>query len=127
MHPRDQTIFALSSGRPPSAIALVRVSGPQAGKIVTALAGKLPPPRMATRALLRDVGQRPIDDAVVLWFPGPASATGEDVAEFHVHGGRAVLAVDTRIVYCGDCGAKMFARPSPGNLPGARSSTASSI
>ena len=92
MHPRDQTIFALSSGRPPSAIALVRVSGSQAGKIVTALAGKLPPPRMAARALLRDVGQRPIDDAVVLWFPGPASATGEDVAEFHVHGGRAVLA-----------------------------------
>ena len=92
MHPRDQTIFALSSGRLPSAIALVRVSGPQAGKVVTALAGKLPSPRMATRALLRDVGQRPIDDAVVLWFPGPASATGEDVAEFHVHGGRAVLA-----------------------------------
>ncbi|WP_065755601.1 tRNA uridine-5-carboxymethylaminomethyl(34) synthesis GTPase MnmE [Bradyrhizobium paxllaeri] len=91
MHPRDQTIFALSSGRPPSAIALVRVSGPQAGKVVTTLAGKLPPPRMATRALLRDVGQRPIDDAVVLWFPGPASATGEDIAEFHVHGGRAVL------------------------------------
>jgi tRNA modification GTPase len=92
MHPRDQTIFALSSGRLPSAIALVRVSGPQAGKIVTALAGKLPSPRTATRALLRDVGQRPIDDAVVLWFPAPASATGEDVAEFHVHGGRAVLA-----------------------------------
>jgi tRNA modification GTPase len=92
MHPRDQTIFALSSGRPPSAIALVRVSGPQAGKVVTALAGKLPSPRIATRALLRDLGQRPIDDAVVLWFPGPASATGEDVAEFHVHGGRAVLA-----------------------------------
>ncbi|UPJ49860.1 tRNA uridine-5-carboxymethylaminomethyl(34) synthesis GTPase MnmE [Bradyrhizobium sp. 200] len=92
MHPQDQTIFALSSGRPPSAIALVRVSGPQAGKVAMALAGKLPTPRMATRALLRDVGQRPIDDAVVLWFPGPASATGEDVAEFHVHGGRAVLA-----------------------------------
>lgn len=92
MHPRDQTIFALSSGRPPSAIAMVRVSGPQAGKVITVLAGKLPPPRMATRALLRDVGQRPIDDSVVLWFPGPASATGEDVAEFHVHGGRAVLA-----------------------------------
>src|SRR6187399_231433 len=92
MHPRDQTIFALSSGRLPSAIALVRVSGPQAKKIVTVLAGKLPSPRMAARALLRDVGQRPIDDAVVLWFPGPASATGEDVAEFHIHGGRAVLA-----------------------------------
>ena len=71
---------------------MVRVSGPQAKAAVTALAGKLPTPRAATRALLRDVGQRPIDDAVVLWFPGPASATGEDVAEFHVHGGRAVLA-----------------------------------
>lgn len=47
---------------------------------------------MAIRALLRDVAGQPIDDAVVLWFPGPASATGEDVAEFHVHGGRAVLA-----------------------------------
>src|SRR3954470_17155148 len=92
MHPRDQTIFALSSGRPPSAIALVRVSGSQAGKIVTSLAEKLPSPRMATRALLKDIGQRPIDDAVVLWFPAPASVTGEDVAEFHVHGGRAVLA-----------------------------------
>jgi tRNA modification GTPase len=92
MHPRDQTIFALSSGQPPSAIALVRVSGPQAGNVIATLAGKLPSARMATRALLRDLGQRPIDDAVVLWFPGPRSATGEDVAEFHVHGGRAVLA-----------------------------------
>src|SRR6201991_687199 len=92
MHPRDQTIFALSSGRPPSAIAIVRVSGPEAGTALTSLAGKMPAPRVATRALLRDVGQRPIDDAVVLWFPGPASATGEDIAELHVHGGRAVLA-----------------------------------
>jgi tRNA modification GTPase len=47
---------------------------------------------VATRALIRDANQQPIDDAVVLWFPGPKSATGEDVAEFHVHGGRAVLA-----------------------------------
>ena len=92
MHPRDQTIFALSSGRPPSAIAIVRVSGPEAGVALKLLAGKIPSPRMATRALLRDAGGQPIDDAVVLWFPGPASATGEDVAEFHVHGGRAVLA-----------------------------------
>src|SRR5882672_1636945 len=92
MHPCEQTIFALSSGRPPSAIAIVRVSGSQAGAALTALAGKIPAPRMATRALLRDGHQQPIDDAVVLWFPGPASATGEDVAEFHVHGGRAVLA-----------------------------------
>jgi tRNA modification GTPase len=92
MHPRDQTIFALSSGRPPSAIAIVRVSGPQAGPVLAALAGKKPLRRMATRALLRATDQQPIDDAVVLWFPGPASATGEDVAEFHIHGGRAVLA-----------------------------------
>ena len=92
MHPREQTIFALSSGRPPSAISIVRVSGPQAGAALTSLAGRIPMPRMATRALLRDAKRQPIDDAVVLWFPAPASATGEDVAEFHVHGGRAVLA-----------------------------------
>jgi tRNA modification GTPase len=92
MHPRDQTIFALSSGRPPSAISMVRLSGPEAGPALTALAGKIPVPRVATRVLLRDGSGQPIDDAVVLWFPGPASATGEDVAEFHVHGGRAVLA-----------------------------------
>ncbi|MGL3105626.1 tRNA uridine-5-carboxymethylaminomethyl(34) synthesis GTPase MnmE [Bradyrhizobium sp. BR 1432] len=91
MHPQDQTIFALSSGRPPSAIAMVRVSGPQAGVVLTTLTGTLPAPRQASRRLLRDGMGQPIDDAVVLWFPGPASATGEDVAEFHVHGGRAVL------------------------------------
>src|SRR6202022_3192812 len=92
MHPREQTIFALSSGRPPSAISIVRVSGPEAGTALTSLAGRIPAPRLASRVLLRDADQTPIDDAVVLWFPGPASATGEDVAEFHVHCGRAVLA-----------------------------------
>src|ERR1700736_4605337 len=92
MHPREQTIFALSSGRPPSAIAIVRVSGAEAGTALGLLAGKMPVPRMASRVLLRDASRQPIDDSVVLWFPGPASATGEDVAEFHVHGGRAVLA-----------------------------------
>src|SRR5881398_2814874 len=92
MHRRDHTIFALSSGRPPSAISVVRVSGTHAGAILSALAGRIPLPRRATRVLIRDADQRPIDDAVVLWFPGPASATGEDTAEFHVHGGRAVLA-----------------------------------
>ena len=91
MHPRDQTIFALSSGRPPSAIAIVRVSGPEAGAALKKLAGKIPSPRVATRASLRDASDQGIDDSIVLWFPGPASATGEDVAEFHVHGGRAVL------------------------------------
>jgi tRNA modification GTPase len=92
MHPRDQTIFALSSGRPPSAIAVVRVSGPEAGPALKKLAGKIPTPRVATRASLRNASDQGIDDSIVLWFPGPASATGEDVAEFHIHGGRAVLA-----------------------------------
>ena len=92
MHLRDQTIFALSSGRTPSAIAVIRVSGTQAGPVLTRLATKMPEPRKATRVLLRDAAAQPIDDAVVLWFPGPASATGEDVAELHVHGGRAVIA-----------------------------------
>ncbi len=92
MHLHDQTIFALSSGRLPSAIAIVRLSGARAGAALQMLGGRLPAPRMATRALLRDAKGDPIDDAVVLWFPGPASATGEDVAEMHVHGSRAVLA-----------------------------------
>src|SRR6202051_2455417 len=92
MHPGEQTIFALSSGRPPSAIAMVRVSGPRAGPALAALAGKIPQPRLATRVLLCAADPHQIADAVVLWFPGPASATGEDVAEFHLHGGLAVLA-----------------------------------
>jgi tRNA modification GTPase len=92
MHLRDQTIYALSSGKPPSAIAIVRLSGSQAGRALELLSGKIPPVRLARRALLRDSGGQVIDDAVVLYFPAPSSATGEDVAEFHVHGGRAVLA-----------------------------------
>src|SRR3954454_3102430 len=91
MHSREQTIFALSSGRPPNAISVVRVSGPHANVAMCDLAGRIPSPRRAGRALLTDQNQEPIDDAIVLWFPAPASATGEDVAEFHVHGGRAVL------------------------------------
>jgi tRNA modification GTPase len=92
MHSREQTIFALSSGRPPSAISIVRVSGSQAKPALETLAGRVPEPRMATRVLLRDGQGQGIDDAIVLWFPAPASATGEDVAEFHIHGGRAVQA-----------------------------------
>src|SRR3954451_23772194 len=92
MHPREETIFALSSGRPPSAISIVRLTGPLAGTVLARLAGKMPAPRMATHVTLRDPHQQPIDEAVVLWFPAPGSVTGEDVAELHVHGGRAVLA-----------------------------------
>lgn len=92
MHSPDQTIFALSSGRAPSAIAIIRVSGPQTRTAVERLCGKLPAPRLARFATLRNLDGSAIDESVVLWFPGPHSATGEDVAEFHVHGGRAVIA-----------------------------------
>jgi tRNA modification GTPase len=86
------TIFALSSGAPPAGIAVVRVSGPQAFAAVEALAGRVPAPRKATLALLRDpeTGE-PLDQALLLCFAGPASATGEDIAELHLHGGRAVV------------------------------------
>jgi tRNA modification GTPase len=90
--PSPSTIFALSSGRAPSAIAIVRVSGPQAAAAVERLCGRLPAPRLAHFATLRDLDGSAIDEAVVLWCPAPRSATGEDVAEFHVHGGRAVIA-----------------------------------
>ena len=69
------------------------MSGPQAGRALAALAGSLPPPRRARHVRLRDPASgEDIDDGLVLWFPAPHSATAEDVAEFHVHGSRAVLA-----------------------------------
>jgi len=86
------TIFALSSGAPPAAIAVVRISGPQAGAALTALAGRLPPERRAVAATLRDGAGEVLDRALTLWLPGPATATGEDTAELHCHGGRAVVA-----------------------------------
>src|SRR5579864_1706111 len=88
----SDTIFALSSGRPPAAIAVVRVSGPQAVDTLMELAGKVPQPRQAMLGRLRDPAGEVIDDALVLWFPGPHSETGEDTAEFQLHGGRAVVA-----------------------------------
>ena len=87
------TIFALSSGRPPAAIAVVRMSGPRSRVGLQALIGRLPAPRHATLARVRDPATgEPIDQALALWFPAPASETGEDVAELQLHGGRAVIA-----------------------------------
>ncbi|MBL8649896.1 MAG: tRNA uridine-5-carboxymethylaminomethyl(34) synthesis GTPase MnmE [Sphingopyxis sp.] len=77
---------------PPAAIGVVRVSGPQAGVALEALAGRLPEPRRAVLAELTDAEGAPLDRALILWFPGPATATGEDLAELHLHGGRAVVA-----------------------------------
>ncbi|MBT6827067.1 MAG: tRNA uridine-5-carboxymethylaminomethyl(34) synthesis GTPase MnmE, partial [Rhodospirillales bacterium] len=93
------TIFALSSGHPPSGIAVIRVSGDQAGAALRALTvPDLPKARFVSRQQLHrpdaasgDTSDA-LDDALVIWMPGPATFTGEDCAEFHVHGGRAVVA-----------------------------------
>ncbi|KTE18548.1 tRNA modification GTPase TrmE [Sphingopyxis sp. H050] len=77
---------------PPAAIGVVRISGPRAGEALAALAGRLPEPRHASLANLKDRDGAPLDRALMLWFPGPATATGEDLAELHLHGGRAVVA-----------------------------------
>lgn len=86
------TIFAVSSGQPPAAIALLRISGPNAVAAAEALAGTLPPPRRAGLRALRDPADGGLlDRALLLWFPGPHTATGEDLVELHLHGGRAVV------------------------------------
>src|SRR5690606_30781321 len=93
------TIYALSSGRGRAAIALVRLSGPGSRDTVIALCGRLPEPRRATARTLREPGSgQPIDHALVLWLPGPDSFSGEDMAEFHVHGGTAVVSALFRVL-----------------------------
>jgi len=90
---RRDSIFALSSGAPPAGIGVIRVSGPQARPALLALAGRVPPVRQASLALLRDPQDAmPLDRALILWLPGPATVTGEDMVELHCHGGRAVIA-----------------------------------
>ena len=92
MGERD-TIYALSTAPGRAAIAIVRLSGPGAGAALAVLAGALPPPRRAERARFRDPASgEAIDDGLALFFPGPRSVTGEDVAELHVHASRAVVA-----------------------------------
>jgi len=89
----DNTIYALSSGAPPAGIAVVRISGPHAGAALSALCGPLPVPRRATfRRLIDPADGTLLDATMVLWLPGPHTATGEDSAELHLHGGRAVVA-----------------------------------
>ena len=87
------TIFALSSGRPPSAIAVIRISGPQARTALERLTGRVPDARKAALARVCDPENgEAIDEALALWFPAPHSETGEDVAELQLHGGQAVIA-----------------------------------
>lgn len=92
-----ETIFALSTGQPPAAIAIVRVSGPEAAAAQRALCGVNTLPRHAAFVTLRDPDNgMELDNALTLFFPGPNSATGEDLVEFHLHGGRAVVAAVER-------------------------------
>jgi tRNA modification GTPase len=88
----SDTIFALSSGAPPAAIGVLRVSGPKAHEVVEALAGKLPPPRrMSLRVLREPDSGATLDRALVVQFPAGESVSGEPLAELHLHGGRATI------------------------------------
>jgi tRNA modification GTPase len=106
----QDTIFALSSGRPPAAISVIRVSGPLAHEAGTRIAGELPEPRTAAvRELRRADTKERLDEALVLRFDGPGSSTGEDVVEFQCHGGRAV--VDALLAALGTLGGLRLAEP----------------
>jgi tRNA modification GTPase len=88
----SDTIFAPATAAGRAGVAMIRISGPRAGSALDELIGKRPAPRVATHAQLSDRAHgHVIDDGLVLWFPAPHSFTGEDVAELHVHGSRAVL------------------------------------
>ncbi len=96
------TIHALATGLGRAGIAVLRLSGPQAAGILTAIAGVLPQPRRATLRPLRGADGALLDRALILWFPGPGSFTGEDAAELHIHGGSAIIAaVDARLCELG--------------------------
>ncbi|HEX2115729.1 MAG TPA: tRNA uridine-5-carboxymethylaminomethyl(34) synthesis GTPase MnmE [Alphaproteobacteria bacterium] len=93
MSGRGDTIFAPATAAGRAGVAVIRISGPRAGEALTELTGRLPQPRVATWSQFTDRAQGSvIDDGLALWFPAPRSFTGEDVAELHVHGSRAVLA-----------------------------------
>ena len=84
------TIFALSSGAPPAAIGVIRISGPAAGATLESMVGRVIPARKASLGSLHAADGTVLDEALVLWFPGPKTTTGEDLLELHCHGGRAV-------------------------------------
>lgn len=91
MAEHNDTIYALASGSVPAGVAVVRVSGPAVRELTIGLAGVLPTPRRAMLRTIRTRNDLVIDSGLVLFFPGPASFTGEDVVEFQLHGGRAVV------------------------------------
>ena len=91
MAPSPDTIVAHASGAGAAAVAVLRVSGPRASTVIEALCGGLPEPRVATLRRIGPPHWSLIDRGLVLWFPAPASFTGEDMAELQVHGSRAVV------------------------------------
>ena len=100
------TIYALSTGPGVSGVAIIRVSGPEASKVIKLLTGKeIPKPRVATLRKINNINTSElIDEGIIIWFPGPESYTGEDLAEIHVHGGKAVvLAVQNEISQIKNC------------------------
>ena len=100
------TIYALSSGPGISGVAIIRASGPEVKKIIQQLTNKsLPTPRVATLRKINKINTSElIDEGIILWFPGPESYTGEDMAEFHIHGSRAVIdALHTSISKVENC------------------------
>jgi tRNA modification GTPase len=86
------TIYALASAPGRAGVAVIRLSGPDAGAITEAVAGRLPAPRRSSLRSFRSADGAVIDQGLLLWFEGPNSFTGEDCAEFHIHGGSAVVA-----------------------------------
>lgn len=88
----QDTIFALSSGGLPAGVAVVRISGDEAFGVCHMMCGELPPPRLASLRSIRSRNGTVLDRGIVLAFPGPHSFTGEDCIEFHLHGGKAVVA-----------------------------------
>lgn len=85
------TIFALSSGQPPSGVAVIRISGPAVRFVIETVSGAVPQPRFAKLRQFRRPAGEVVDQGLLIWFPAPASFTGEDCAEFHLHGSRAVV------------------------------------
>ena len=100
------TIYALSSGPGVSGVAIIRISGSEASKVIKSLTGKeIPEPRVATLRKINNINTSElIDEGIIIWFPGPESYTGEDMTEIHVHGGKAVvLAVQNEISKLKNC------------------------
>ncbi len=100
------TIFALSTGPGISGVAIIRISGSETSTVIKSLTNdKMPEPRRATLRKINNINTfELIDEAIILWFPGPRSYTGEDMAEIHVHGGKAlILAVQNEILKIKNC------------------------